>query len=232
MNRFFDIDGPLITGLTKVADILILNILLILCSLPIFTFGASYTAMYYVTLKMVKDEESYTVKSFFKSFKLNFKQATVIWLIMLAIGSILYFDLKITSGEYAEAMAIPANAVKGMSIILLATAIIYTFTIVYVFPVLSRFDNSVKNTIKNALLMSIRHFPYTIAIILITFVPIVFMYLVPRALILVLVIFALCAYCNSYMFVKIFSNYMPEENIVSDENFQIQSGDDSKNNNL
>ena len=57
MGRFFDIDGPFLGGLTKMADVFILNLLLILCSLPIFTFGAAYTALYYVTLKMVKDEE-------------------------------------------------------------------------------------------------------------------------------------------------------------------------------
>ena len=78
MGRFFDIDGPFLGGLTKMADVFILNLLLILCSLPIFTFGAAYTALYYVTLKMVKDEECYIAKAFFKSFKQNFKQATII----------------------------------------------------------------------------------------------------------------------------------------------------------
>lgn len=225
MNRFFDVDGPIITGLTKMADIFILNLLLIVCSLPIFTFGAAYTAMYYVTLKMVKNEDCYTVKSFFKSFKLNFKQATVIWLIMLIIGSVMYTDLKVMNGQFADVMTIPENVVKGMSILIMATGILYTFVLIYVFPVLSRFDNSIKNTLRNALIMSIKHLPSTIAIVLITFVPIIFMYFVPRALILVFVIFGLCAYCNSYLFVKIFSNYMPEENIVSDEEFKVNTED-------
>lgn len=225
MNRFFDVDGPIITGLTKMADIFILNLLLIVCSLPVFTFGAAYTAMYYVTLKMVKNEDCYTVKSFFKSFKLNFRQATAIWLIMLIIGLIMYTDLKVMNGQYANVMSVPENVVKGMTILIMATAILYTFVLIYVFPVLSRFDNSIKNTMKNALIMSIKHLPATIAIVLITFIPIIFMYFVPRALILIFVIFGLCAYCNSYLFVKIFSKYMPEENIVSDEEFKVNTED-------
>ena len=78
-NKFFVFMG-------RVADLMILNILCIICCIPIITIGASVTAMYYVTLKMTRNEESYIVRSFFKSFKENFKQATVIWLVALADG--------------------------------------------------------------------------------------------------------------------------------------------------
>lgn len=70
----------------RAADLMILNIVFIICCLPIVTIGASLTALHYVTLKMVRNEESYIVKSFFKSFKQNFKQATIINLIMLLFG--------------------------------------------------------------------------------------------------------------------------------------------------
>lgn len=221
MSRFFDIDGPFMAGLTKVADVFILNLLLIVCSLPLFTFGAAYTAMYYVTLKMVKDEDCYTFKSFFRSFKQNFRQATVIWIILFIIGMILYFDIKIMNGQYSQFIEISDTVKKVMMVLIMAAALIYMFTLVYVFPVLSRFDNSIKNTLRNALLMSIRHLPSTIAIILITLVPLIFIFMVPKALILIFVIFGLCAYCNSFFFVKIFKNYMPEETVTSDENFEV-----------
>jgi len=229
LGRFFDIDGPFMSGLTKMADIFILNLLLIVCSLPVFTFGAAYTAMYYVTLKMVKDEEGYAVKSFFKSFKQNFKQATVLWLILLAIGLILYSDIKFMNGDLSKYAQISDGVKRVLAVIFMASAILYTFTIVYVFPVLSRFDNSIKNTIRNAFFMSVRHFPSTIAIILITFVPIIIMYISPRTLILVFVVLGLSAYVNSYLFVKIFANYMPKDTITSDENFEV-SMDNEKNN--
>lgn len=224
MGKFFDLDGPFISGLSKMADIFILNLLFILCSLPVFTIGASCTAMYYVTLKMVKDEESYIAKSFFKSFKQNFKQGTVIWLIMAAIGTVIYLDSKVMNGDYAG-VVVPDGMAKVMSVIIMASAILYAFTFSFVFPVLARFDNTVKNTIKNALIMSIRHLKSTIFIVIIDVLPLIVIYFVPRALILVFFALAICAYCNSYFFVKIFKLYMPEENIVSDEEFEIQTNE-------
>ncbi|MDO4188292.1 MAG: YesL family protein [Lachnospiraceae bacterium] len=221
MNKFFDIDGPFIVGLTKVADVFILNLLFILCSIPIITIGPAMTAMYYVTLKMVKDEDCYIVRGFFKSFKQNLRQGIVIWVIMAIVGAIMYFDSKFMNGYYSDIVAISDNSAKVMGILVLAALVLYLFTISYVFPVLARFDNSIKNTIKNALIMSIRHLPSTIAIVLINVLPLLLVYAVPRAFILLFVIFGISAYCNSSFFVKIFKNYMPEETIVSDENFEI-----------
>ncbi len=85
MGKFFDIDSPFIQFLNRVADLMILNFLVMICCLPIFTIGASYTAMHYVLLKMVRKEEGYLIRGFFKSFKQNFKQATLIWLGMLVL---------------------------------------------------------------------------------------------------------------------------------------------------
>ena len=79
MGRFFNLDSPVMVALTKMADLIIVNLLAFFCCLPIITVGASMTALHYVVLKIVRDEECYIVKSFFKSFKENFKQATVIY---------------------------------------------------------------------------------------------------------------------------------------------------------
>ena len=95
MGRFFSMDNKFFTFMNKVADLCILNIICLVCCIPIVTAGASITAMYYVTLKMVRNEEAYIVRSFFKSFKDNFKQATIINLIMIAVGAILYLDLNV-----------------------------------------------------------------------------------------------------------------------------------------
>ena len=89
MDRIFNMDNKFFVFMGRVADLMILNILCIICCIPIITIGASVTAMYYVTLKMARNEESYIVRSFFKSFKENFKQATVIWLVALVAGILL-----------------------------------------------------------------------------------------------------------------------------------------------
>jgi len=82
---FLSIDSPIMRFLGKIADLMIVNVLTIICSIPIFTIGPALTAAHYVCLKIVRKEEGYVIKNYFKAFKENFKQATVIWLILLAI---------------------------------------------------------------------------------------------------------------------------------------------------
>ena len=81
--KIFDLDSPLMQFLNKMADLLWLNILTFICCIPIVTIGASLTAMHYMALKMVRNEECYITRGFFKSFKENFRQATLIWLLLL-----------------------------------------------------------------------------------------------------------------------------------------------------
>ena len=87
------IDNPIMRGMGRLADFIILNLLWVVCSIPIITIGASTTALYTVMLKLVKNEEGYIAKGFLKAFKENFKQATVIWLILLVAGLLIGFDL-------------------------------------------------------------------------------------------------------------------------------------------
>lgn len=225
MGKVFDIEGPLMSGLTKIADIIILNALFLICSIPVFTIGATTTAMYYVTLKMVKDEECYTVKSFFKSFKQNFLQATGIWLIVLAVAFIIYEDFRISSGQIAQAVNIPETMSLLLLVFLLAATLFFIFTVLYVFPVLSKFDNTVKNTIKNSFIMAISHMPSTIAMVLITFIPLGLIYFVPQFLIFVFAVFGFIAYANSFLLMRIFKKYIPEEVIADDASFSISNED-------
>ena len=92
LQGIFNYDNPVWRFIGKLGDLIILNILWIVCSIPVFTAGASTTAVYYVTLKLVRDEDDSTIRSFFRSFKSNFKQATAKWLILLAAAIVLDFD--------------------------------------------------------------------------------------------------------------------------------------------
>lgn len=196
--------------MSKVADLCILNIICVVCCIPVITAGASITAMYYVTLKMVRNEDAYIVRSFFKSFKQNFKQATIINLIMLLIGVVLYIDLNVSK-------AMQGGAGQIFQIIFMAFVLIYFILFLYVYPVLARFYNTIKNTIKNALFMAIRHFPYTVVMVIIAVCPLLLLlvksYQIQSTLFVLFLLmgFALIAYCNSYFLAKIFDNYMPKE---------------------
>lgn len=172
--KFFDLDSPLMQVLNKVADLLWLNILTLICCIPIVTVGASLTAMNYMALKIVRNEECYITKGFFKSFKQNFKQATAIWLLFLLAVLVLAGDFYIMKNSGIE-FNIVIKVVIGI------VALILAFTWMFVFPVLAKFDNTVIRTIKNAFVMSILQFPKTLLMIVMYALPIVIGMLVPQA---------------------------------------------------
>ena len=214
MNRFFNMDNKFFVFMGRVADLILLNILCILCCIPIVTAGASITALYYVTLKMARDEESYIIRSFFRSFKQNFKQATIINVIMLLTGAVLFIDLRIAKGG-------SGMLYKGLFTIFIAFAIIYALILLYIYPILAKFFNSIKNTFVNSFLMAIRHLPQTALMLVISASPILLLWLfayvsfaqVTSILIMLFVLmgFSTLAYWKSKIFVKIFDNYIPAD---------------------
>lgn len=210
MERFFNMDNKFFSFMGKVADLCMLNLVCILCCIPVVTAGASLTALYYVTLKMIRNEEAYIFRSFFKSFKQNFRQATVINLIMLVAAFVLYLDTKIVGG-------METSTGKILGIIFALFTLIYLIVFLYVYPLLAKFYNSIKNTFKNAFLMGIRHLPYTFLMLVICACPLLIL-LIPsfQVLSIMLMLFvllgpAVIAYCNSWFFVRIFDKYIPEE---------------------
>lgn len=223
MRKVFNFDGPVFSFMSRLADLTWLNLIYIICCIPIITIGAATTALYYVTLKMAKDEESYITKSFFKSFKDNFKQATLIWLIFFVIIMISLTDLFVINGGSVAAIFNSSSVSNVVLVAIGMMGIIVIFTLVYVFPLLAQFDNTIVNTIKNAFFISIRHLPYTVAMIVIGIIPWVIMYNFVAMYILVLVVFALVAYINSRFFNKIFVRYMPKEEIEEVEENKEES---------
>lgn len=164
--KFLSIDSPLMQMMSKVADLMIINLLTVVCMLPLVTAGAALTAMHYQVLKIVRNEECYVVRGYFKAFKENFKQSTAIWLIMLLLGIILGGDFYIMSASGKEYNFI-FKALVG------AVAIFTIFTFMYVFPVQAKFANPVFRTIKNALAISILQAPKSILMLILYVVPIV-----------------------------------------------------------
>ena len=171
--KFFDLESPLMQILNKVADLMILNILTVFCCIPIITAGASMTAMHYVALKMARNEECYLARDFFKSFKLNFRQGTAIWLIELFIILILTGDFLIMSRTEMSF----GNVIK---VILTVIAFLALFTFMFVFPVLAKFENTVMRTIKNAFFIGVLQFPKTIAMMVLAVLPLVLFLFFPQ----------------------------------------------------
>uniref|UniRef100_UPI000A61A552 YesL family protein n=1 Tax=Clostridium sp. NkU-1 TaxID=1095009 RepID=UPI000A61A552 len=189
---------------------IILNILWLVCSIPIFTIGASTTAVYYVTLKLARDDDGYTIRSFFKSFKENFKQSTAIWLILLAVGMILGIDMYFFTRLYTGSGSLRTVMVT----VFLAMALIYAAVFTYIFPLQARFFNTVKRTFFNAFFMSLRHLFRTIGLIAIDGVLLAagFVFMIPPVLMIFMLFgFPLLAFINSYILTPVFNQYIPKE---------------------
>lgn len=205
--KFLSLDSPLMQGLGKMADLMWLNILTLICCIPIVTIGASLTAMNYMALKIARNEECYITRGFFKSFKENFKQATLIWLILFVVILILAGDFFIMRNSGMEF----SNIFRG---ILIAICLLVVFTSMYVFPVLAKFENTVFRTIKNAFLMSVMQFPKTILMIILYLIPLVVFFFVIQLMPLSL-LFGLSApaWCAAKLYNKLFKKL--EDQIVA-----------------
>lgn len=206
--------------LSRMADLIILNVVALLCCIPIITIGASLTAMHYVLLKMVRNEEGYIVKSFFKSWKENFKQATLLWLplllfFILFIGDLLIF--RYSGVEFPQILK---------ALLFAAAAFVYMITC-YLFPLQARFENTIKNTWKNALLMSICSFPRTVVMMVLYTLPFfACLYIMTIPLVFFFGL-SLPAYLSAMLYNKIFKKFEPEEEEWTDRFEMAARGMDS-----
>ncbi len=196
--KFLDIDGPLIQFLSRMADLMWLNILTMICCIPIVTAGASLTALHYMVLKIVRNEEGYITRGFFKAFKENFRQSTIIWLLFLLVAAVLGIDYRIMKTTDIEINGIVRT-------LILLFGILTVFTLMFVFPVQAKFSNSIRRTIWNSFVFSVVQFPKTILMIVLYILPYVILYLWIRILPVVFVFsLSLPALLSAKLYNKLF----------------------------
>ena len=202
MKQFFDTDKPVWRFFTKLACMVELNLLWLVCSLPIITFGASTAALYYTMLKVVRGEDYGLIQIFIRSFKAHLKQGSILGMIALAAGVLVAFDLNF----YVIA---PGRIDSIFQVFQLVIAILYLMVLVWLFPVLAKFDNTTLNIIQSAFFLSIRHFGYTLMMIAtaVSITIIEFFY----APVLALWGMGLIAYVNCICARAVFAKYIPEE---------------------
>ena len=165
MNSFINPDNPVMQFITKIVTSVYLNILWFICCIPIFTIGASTTALFYVTEKMAKNEEGNVTSAFFRSFRENFRQGTVIWLILLAVGIVLGVD-----GYVLWHMKFENVFWTLCSAVFLVVLAAYAVILMYIFPLLARFDNTTPAMFKNAIMIGMRFLLCTVLMAVIYFV--------------------------------------------------------------
>lgn len=155
----FSVESPIYKFFSRLFDVIKLNFLWMLFSLPIVTIGASTIAAYSVSLKMVDDEEGYIGRAFVKAFKANLKQGIILGLFNIAAIYLVYLNFMLF------------NAIESNPLPLLLIGIIgsvyFFFSFLYAYPLLARYENSIVKTVKNSVTISLRYFGRTIVLLLI-----------------------------------------------------------------
>ncbi len=250
MGKIFDLDSPLIRVLNKLADVMLLNILVLIFAIPLIveqffllspvymavfdtsqTFdirsyvgiiiiawvagiicsiplGPALTAMHFVLLKIVRDEESYIAKTFFKQVKENFKQSTILQILQFVALGIIVLDFIMTSS-----MAGIYRYLVG------AVGIILYMASLYIFPLQSKFENTVLGTLKNAFLMAILALPRTIAMLISTLLPIVLLYFFDLKILPVMFLLGVSGpgFLCAALYSETFKKFEPKEEVLSEE---------------
>ncbi len=169
MKWMTKINGPGMEFLNRVTDLMGLNLCFLLCCIPVVTVGASLSAMYAVVLR--KKRDTGVVRTFFSAFRESFRKATACWLILLAAGILLLADfhlLGMTGGSYA----VIYYGLYLWGFILLAVG-------GYAFPLISRFENTVVQTLKNAFLIAFSMLPKTMLILAVNAAPVILLLVDP-----------------------------------------------------
>ena len=214
--KFFSYESRFSQLLLKLCYACYLNLLWFVCSIPIVTIGASTTALYYASLKVVRDEDSHVAALFFRSFRQNFKQATVLWLILLGAGLFLGADgyilyhLRLSSNG---TMAIMWTLILA---VVIAAAVVWVIVAEYVFPLLASVANTNKAMLKNAFLIGTHYLFATILVFAVHFA----MFFVVVAWFTPLIVFGegLCALISAWLLNRILISVsgVPEDKAEGD----------------
>jgi len=209
MKGLFNPDSPLMRFLSRVADMMLLNILWLLCCVPIVTAGAATTAMYHVTLKLAAGEEEGILKTFWRGLKTNFAPATKVFLLLLLPLLFVIGDgVLLLLGVFGDGVL--------NNVLLALPIVVFSMVWTYVFPLVAKFENPAGVTVKNALLLCVANLPKTILMTALNLFPIVWMILEPVlfarcAVIFLMGGFAWIAYGNGILLNKIFTRLIEQK---------------------
>lgn len=210
---FFSPDSMFMRIMSRVADLLILNVLFLITSVPVVTIGAASTALYTVCFRLGTDREAGTVKTYFSAFRDNFKQATPLWLLLLLCGGAAGFNTMLFYTVPGAARF--ACALFGILFI------VVLFVHAYVFPMLSLFNSDNKSLLKNALILSLGYLPRSILAAALNILPLGCLLLnfygfFQAGFVWIALYFSAAAYANTFILKKVFAPYLREENKTED----------------
>ena len=209
--KLFNPDSRIMIFLSRVADLVILNILWLVCCVPVVTIGASTTAMYHVIRHWQKDSVSSIMRDFFQSFKEDFKQATPVYLILLIPTAAVVMNAMLIFNPENSA-AVPSY----LLVIWFISALILLFISSFVYPVMAFFADSIFKTLRNAMVLALAHLPRTILISVLNLLPVILLFVnlsffLQSSIFWLLIGGALVAYLNMSILKPVFKKLVPSE---------------------
>jgi len=210
MFSMFSPDSKIMQIISRVTDLILLNIVFLLSCLPVFTIGAGVTAMYTLCFRMLRQEEGNIIKPYFRAFKENFKPATGVFavLALILVPDYLYFD------RFFH-MEGPMHHLFYVFVFVAAVAVL---TAGIAFPWVSQFRNSIAQTLSNALLLSIANLPRALAVTAINLLPAVlwianYDMFTKISFLWLALYFAAAAYMNAAILYPVFKPYAQQQEI-------------------
>ena len=165
MRDLFNIESPFMQLLTRVGDLIIVNVLYLVCCVPIVTIGAATAALHKVGQAIVYDTDNGIFKTFFRAFRDNFKQATALWLMMLVFAAAMGCNYLLISGFVAGTLA------TVLKCVLVAAIVLVLVLAAYMFPLMVRYTNTLRELATNALILAVVKLPRTVALFLLSWLP-------------------------------------------------------------
>ena len=202
MKSLFSIDSPFGQKLTLLSNLVLLNLLWIICSIPIVTMGAATAAMYHVIFLYITNQDDAVIKPFLRAMASTLKQATAVWLLHLLCGGMLV----------AEAFYLTSESTIGLKLLFAAVVLLFLGIGNYFYPLVGRYQTTGKKALWNSLALALKHPGTTlllagvqVAIMAVLLLSPVFAW--KTAIFWTLIGFSLIAYLFGSVLLRVFAKY-------------------------
>lgn len=205
MGNIFRWDSPLMRIMMLITNIICLNVLWLVSSIPVITAGAATTAMYYVIFQHITKQDDSVLKPFLKAFKGNFKMVTPVWILHLLIGGALG----------AEMFYLHRDGQLWLKVVFGVLLLIYAGVSAYLYPIMARYQASRKRTLLNSIALSARHLFTTVCVVTLNATPVFMLLLLPEIFWKTIFFwtlggFSLIAYLCGRMILTVLQKYEPQ----------------------
>ena len=207
MKALFSPDSKFMCLMSRVGDLMVLNLLFLVTCIPIVTIGAAATSLYTICFRFGTDREGRMFRTYFQTFRAEFKQGTLLWLMLLLFGCMTALD--------AYLFYCMPGGMHWLFLLFIFLFILVVFILSYAFPLMSQFDNKALPTFKNALVLSLGYLPRSILMTAFNIFPFLLLYIdfyafLQMGFLWVALYFSTTAYANSILLKKVFAPYLPE----------------------